>query len=44
MSAVFCGSDKGYLDKIKNYSKETGQEHNSFFLTLWRTSIFPIYI
>ena len=31
MSAVFCGSDKGYLNKIKQYSVETGQKQNSFF-------------
>ena len=41
MSAVFCGSDKGYLNKIKNYSKETGQEHNSFFLDFVEDKYLP---
>ena len=41
MSAVFCGSDKGYLNKIKNYSKETGQQQNSFFLDFVEDKYLP---
>jgi len=41
MSAVFCGSDKGYLNKIKNYSKETGQQKNSFFLDFVEDKYLP---
>ena len=41
MSAVFCGSDKGYLNKIKNYSKETGQQENSFFLDFVEDKYLP---
>ena len=32
MSAVFCGSDKGYLEKIKKYSEELAQINNIIFL------------
>ena len=32
ISAVFCGSDKGYLQKIKNYTSELNQSNNVHFL------------
>lgn len=41
MSAVFCGSDKGYLNKIKQYSVETGQKQNSFFLDFVEDKYLP---
>ena len=32
ISAVFCGSDKGYLKKIKSYTSEVNQSNNVHFL------------
>jgi len=45
ISAVFCGSDKGYLNKIKKYSNEVGQEKRMHFLDFVEDEYMPyLYI
>ena len=45
ISAVFCGSDKGYLNKIKKYCKEVGQEKRMHFLDFVEDEYMPyLYI
>ena len=41
ISAVFCGSDKGYLDKIKKYSLNIGQNKNTYFLDFVEDDYLP---
>ena len=45
LSAVFCGSDKGYLKKIRNYVNEQGQSENIIFLDFVKSEYLPyLYI
>ena len=45
ISAVFCGADKGYLKKIKNYVKAKNLEKNIIFLDFVEYSDLPyLYI
>ena len=41
ISAVFCGSDKGYLNKIKKYSEEINQKKKIFFLDFVEDEYLP---
>ena len=41
ISAVFCGSDKGYLSKIKKYSFDVGQKSNTYFLDFVEDDYLP---
>jgi len=41
LNAVFCGSDKGYLKKIKNYVKEQQLTENIFFLDFVPNEYLP---
>ena len=45
ISAVFCGADKGYLDKIKNFSKDLNINEKIKFLPFVEDEYLPyIYI
>ena len=41
LSAVFCGSDKGYLKKIKKYTKDQEQTENIIFLDFVEDKYLP---
>lgn len=41
VSAVFCGSDKGYLKKIKKYCNEVNQDKKIFFLDFVEDEFLP---
>jgi len=41
LSAVFCGSDKGYLNKIKKYVSEQNQNENIIFLDFVKNEYLP---
>ena len=43
LSAVFCGSDKGYLSKIKEYTIEQKQDKNIFFLGFVESKFLPYF-
>ena len=41
LHAVFCGSDKGYLKKIKKYANEQKQNENIIFLSFVESKYLP---
>ena len=41
LSAVFCGSDKGYLKKIKKYANDQKQNENIIFLDFVNSKYLP---